>query len=63
MYFATVNKFELCFIKKLSPLGKVEQRTLILKVVYWQAFCSVAIVAIRSSSKAFQHCSFPVHCV
>lgn len=63
MYFVTVNKFELCFIKKLSPLGKVEQGTLILKVVYWQAFCSVAIVAIRSSRKAFQHCSFPVHCV
>lgn len=64
VYFVTVNKFELCFIKKLSPLGKVEQRTLILKVFYWQAFCSVTTVTVKGSKKAFQHNFFPsVYCV
>lgn len=53
VYFVTVNKFELCFIKKLSPLGKVEQRTLILKVFYWQAFCSVTTVAVKVQRKLF----------
>lgn len=59
VYFVMVNKFELCFIKKLSPLGKVEQRTLIREVVCWQAFCDVAVRVARGSRKAFQHCFLP----
>lgn len=63
VYFVTVNKFELCFIKKLSPLGKVEQRTLILKVFYWQAFCNVATVAVKVQRKLFSTTLFSLFTV
>lgn len=64
VYFVTVNKFELCFIKKLSPLGKVEQRTFILKVFFWQAFCNVTTVAVKVQRKLFSTTLFfPVYCV
>lgn len=61
VYFVTVNKPELCFIEQLSPLGKVEQRMLILEAVSWQAFCSVAVALIRVPRKAFQHYFSPVY--
>lgn len=61
MCVVTVNKPELCFIEKLSPLGKDEQRTLILEVVSWQDFCSVAVALIRVPRKAFQRYFFPVY--